>query len=170
LTRRSSLHTGPKAEQSGIFSAEILPMYSAQLLLILPLIIEFPLTEVSNRLMHRLKEFECPLFQMPVEMESLKIGRSSGNHGTVTKSASASSNRNCIKGFKEEIAILAEARRCCALKNLANPIGKGLNMFAVASQIVENSFESCPVLFNSSQHFQCSTYFNVKFHANSRRL
>jgi hypothetical protein len=129
---------------------------------------EFPLTEISNGLMHKLKEFKCPLFQMPMEIERVKIARSSGNHGTVTKSLS--SLGNFIEGYKEETEILVEARRCCALKNLANPVEKGLNVCAVASQIMEYSSESCPILLNSSQHFRCSTYLNVKFHTNCRRL
>jgi hypothetical protein len=60
-----------------------------------------------------------------MEIERVKIGRSIGNHGTVTKPTSASSSGNFIEGSKEETKILAEARRCCALKNLANPIKKG---------------------------------------------
>jgi hypothetical protein len=52
---------------------------------------EFLLTEISNGLMHKLKEFERPLFEMSMEIGRVKIGRSSGNHGTVTKLASASS-------------------------------------------------------------------------------
>jgi hypothetical protein len=131
---------------------------------------EFPLTEVLNGLMHRLKEFERPLFQMPMEIERVKLGRSSGNHGTVTKPASASSSGNFIEGSKEETEVLAEARRCCDLKTLANPIEKGSSACPVASQIVEYSFENCPSLLNSSQHFQCSTYLHVKFQKNSRRL
>jgi hypothetical protein len=101
----------------------------------------------------------------------VKIGRSSGDHGTVTKPASASSSGNFIEGSKKEPEILAEARRCCcALKNPANPIEKGPNIGAAASQIVEYFSESCPILLNSSQHFQCSTYLNVKFHTNSGHL
>jgi hypothetical protein len=61
---------------------------------------------------------------MPMEIERVKIGRSSGNHGSVTKPVSASSSGNFVEGSKEEAEILAEARRCCALKNLANPIEK----------------------------------------------
>jgi hypothetical protein len=102
-----------------------------------------------------------------MEIERVKIARSSGNHGTVTKPASASSSGNFIEDSKEETDILAEARRC-VLKNLANPTEKGPNVCAVASQIVEYSSESCPVLLNSSQHFQCPTYLKVKFHTNSR--
>jgi hypothetical protein len=98
---------------------------------------EFPLTEILNGLMQNLKEFECPLFQTPMEIKKVKIGRSSGNHGPVTKSPSASSSINFIEGSKEETEILAETRRCCALKNLANPIKKGLNVCVVAFQIVE---------------------------------
>jgi hypothetical protein len=73
---------------------------------------------------------------MPMEIERMKIGRSSGNHGTVTKPASASRNGNFIKGSKKETEISAEARRCFALKNLANPIEKGLKACAIASQVV----------------------------------
>jgi hypothetical protein len=61
------------------------------------------------------------------------------------KPASSSSSRNFSEGLKEETEILAEARRCCALKNLANPIEKGLNVGAVASQTMEHSSESCPI-------------------------
>jgi hypothetical protein len=75
--------------------------------------------------MYKLKEFECPLFQMPVEIERVEISCSSGNHGAVTKPASASSSGNFIESSKAETEIMAEARRCCALKNLANPIEKG---------------------------------------------
>jgi hypothetical protein len=132
--------------------------------------VEFPPTEVLNELMHKLKEFERPLFQMPRKIERVKIDRSSGNHGTVTKPASASSSGSFIEGSKEETETLAEARRCCALRNVANPIGKGLNVCAVASQIVEYSFEKYPILLSSSQHFHCSIYFNVKFQTNVRRL
>jgi hypothetical protein len=71
---------------------------------------------------------------------------------------------------KRRLRSFPEARRSCALENLANPIEKWLNACALASQIVEYSSESCPILLNSSQHFQCSTWFNVKFHINSRRL
>jgi hypothetical protein len=85
---------------------------------------EFPLTEVSNGLMHKLKEFERPLFHMLMYIERAKIGCSSGNHGIVTKSASASSSGKFIEGSKEETEILAEARRCCPLKNLVNAIKK----------------------------------------------
>jgi CO dehydrogenase/acetyl-CoA synthase delta subunit len=35
--------------------------------------------------MHKLKEFDRPLSSMPVEIERVKIGRSSGNRGTLTK-------------------------------------------------------------------------------------
>jgi hypothetical protein len=125
---------------------------------------EFPLTEVSNGLMRKLKEFECPLFQLPMEMERVKIGRSSGNHGTVTKPVSASGTKNFIEGSKEATEILTEARRCCAFRNLANPIEKMLKVCAVAPQIVEYFSESCPILLNSSQYFQCPWYFTVKFH------
>jgi hypothetical protein len=125
---------------------------------------KFPLTEVSNGLMHKLKEFERPLCQMPMEIERVKIGHSSGNHRTVTKPASVSSSRNFIEGSKEKTEILAGARRSGHLKNLANPTEKGLNVCAVASRIVEYSSESYPILLNSSQNFQCSTYLNVKFH------
>jgi hypothetical protein len=107
---------------------------------------------------------------MPMEIERVKIGRRSGNQGTVTKSVSVSSRENFIESSKEETEILAVIRRCSALKNRANPIENRFNVCAVASQIVEYSSESCPILLNSSQHFQCSTYLNVKFHANSRRL
>jgi hypothetical protein len=130
---------------------------------------EFPLTEVSDGLMHKLKEFERPPFQMPMDREA-EIGRSSGNHGTVTKPASASSSGKFIEGSKDENEILAEARRCCALKNFANPIEKGLNVCAAASQIVEYIFENCPILLNSSQHFDCSTSLHAKYRINSRRL
>jgi hypothetical protein len=92
---------------------------------------EFPLTEVSNGLMHKLKEFDRPLFQIPMEIERLEIGRSTGSHGTVAKPASSS--KNFIEGSKGEAEILDEARRYCALKNLANPIEKGLNVCAVSS-------------------------------------
>jgi hypothetical protein len=61
---------------------------------------------------------------MAMEIERAKIGRSGGNHGTVTKTASVSSSGNFIEVSKEETEILAEARRRCALKNLANPIKK----------------------------------------------
>jgi xanthine dehydrogenase molybdopterin-binding subunit B len=71
---------------------------------------EFLLTEVSNGLMHKLKEFERSVFQMPMEIDRVKIGSSSGNHGTATKPMSASSGGNCTEGFKEETEILAEAR------------------------------------------------------------
>jgi hypothetical protein len=64
---------------------------------------EFSLTEVSNGLMHKLKEFEYSSFQIPVEIEKVKIGRSSGNHGTVRKLASASSSGNFIEGSKERM-------------------------------------------------------------------
>jgi hypothetical protein len=74
--------------------------------------------------MDKLKKSECPLFQMPMEIERVKIGRASGNYGIVTKSAAASSSGNFMDASKEETEILAEARRCCALKNLANPIEK----------------------------------------------
>jgi hypothetical protein len=100
----------------------------------------------------------------------VKIGRSSANHGILTKPGSTPSSGNFIEGSKEQIEISAEARRCRALKNLANPIEKGLDACAVASQIVEYSSESCPIVLNSSQHFQCSTDLNVEFHINSRRL
>jgi hypothetical protein len=99
---------------------------------------------------------------MQVEIVTVKIGPPSGNHGTVTKPTSASSSGNFIKRSKEETEILAEAGRCCALKNLANPIEKKLNVCAVASQIVKYSSESRPILLNSSQHFQYSTYLNEK--------
>jgi hypothetical protein len=131
---------------------------------------EFHLTEVLNGLMHKLKEFERPFFQMPTEIERVKINRSSGNHGTVTKPASASRSGNFIEDSKEETDILVEAGRCCALKNMVNPIGKWLNVCAVASQIVEYSSQSSSILLNSSQHFQCSTHLNVEFHTNPRRL
>jgi hypothetical protein len=88
---------------------------------------------------------------MPMEIERVKTGRSSGNHGAVTKPAS--SLGNLIEGSKEETEILAEVRRCCTLKNLANPIEKGLNICAVASQIVEYSSESYPILLNSRNIF-----------------
>jgi hypothetical protein len=122
------------------------------------------MTEVSNGLMHKLKEFERPLFQVPMEIERVKIGRLSGNHGTVAKSASGSGNS--IGGSKGEIEILAEV----GLKNLANPIEKVLNLYAVASQIMAYSSENCPIPLNSSQHFQCSTYLKIKLHARSRHL
>jgi hypothetical protein len=131
---------------------------------------EFPLTETSNGLMHKLKEFEQPLFQMPIEIERVKIGRLSGNHGTVAKQVSASSSGNFIQGSKDENEILTQARRCCVLKGLANPIEKWLHVCAVASQIVKLSSESCAILLNSSQHFQCPTYVSGKFHINSRRF
>jgi hypothetical protein len=66
--------------------------------------------EVSSGLMRKLKKLERPLFQMPMEIERVKVGPSSGNHGTVTKPASVSSNRNFIEGSKEETETLAEAR------------------------------------------------------------
>jgi hypothetical protein len=105
-----------------------------------------------------------------MEIKRVKIGRSSGNHGTVTKLESASRSGNITEGRKEETEILAEARRYSALKNLANPIENGLNVCVVASQIVEYSFESYPILLNSSQHFQCSACLNVKSHTNSRPI
>jgi hypothetical protein len=86
-------------------------------------------------------------------MERVKIGRFSGNHGTVMKPVSVSRSGTFSEDSQEETEILAEARRCCALKNLANPIEKGLNVSAVAYQIVEYSSESCPILLNSSYHF-----------------
>jgi hypothetical protein len=85
---------------------------------------EFLLTETSNGLMHKSKEFERLLFQMLMEIEKVKISRSSGNHGIVTIPASASSSGNFIEGSKEETEILTEVRRCWALENLANPIEK----------------------------------------------
>jgi hypothetical protein len=93
-----------------------------------PIIIEFPPTEVSNGLMHKLKEFECPLFDMSMEIERVKIGRSSRNYGIVMKPVLTSSSRNFIKASKKETEILAEARRCCVLKNPANPIDKRVNI------------------------------------------
>jgi hypothetical protein len=45
-----------------------------------------------------------------MEIKRVKIGRSSGNHGTVTKPMSASSGGSFIEGFKEETEILPEAR------------------------------------------------------------
>jgi hypothetical protein len=60
-----------------------------------------------------------------MEIDNVKTGRSSENYGIATKPASASSSGNFIEGSKEETEILAEARRCCALKNLANPIENG---------------------------------------------
>jgi hypothetical protein len=90
---------------------------------------------------------------MPMEIERVKIGPSSGNRGTVTNPASESSSGNFIEGPKEETEILAEVRRCYCLKTLANPIEKQSNVCAVASQIVEYSSESCPILLNSSQTF-----------------
>jgi hypothetical protein len=125
---------------------------------------EFPLSEISNGLMHTLKEFEHPLFQISMAIGRVKIGRSSGNHGTVAKPTPASSSGNPVEVSEEETEILAEARRCCTLKNLANPIEKGLNVCAIASQIVECSSESCPILLNSRQHFHYSTYPNAKNH------
>jgi hypothetical protein len=86
---------------------------------------EFLLTEASNGLIYKSKEFECLLFQMPMEIERVKISHSSGNHGTMTRPASASSSGNFIEGSKEETEILAEARRCWAREGLASPIGKG---------------------------------------------
>jgi hypothetical protein len=83
--------------------------------------------------MHKLKEFKRSGFQIPMEIEGLKTGRSSENHGTVTKPASALSSGNVVEGSKEEAGILAEAGRCCVLKNLANSIEKVLNLYAVAS-------------------------------------
>jgi hypothetical protein len=100
----------------------------------------------------------------------VKIGRSSGNHGNVTKPASASRGGNFIKGSKDETEILVKACQCCYLKNLANPIEKKLNGCAVTSQIVEYSSESCPILLNSSRHFQRSTYLHIRFHTDSRGL
>jgi hypothetical protein len=100
----------------------------------------------------------------------VKIGHSSGSHGTLTEPALVSSSGNSIEGSKEETENLAETRQCYALINLANPIEKRSNVCAVASQIVEDSSESCLILLNSSQHFQCSMYLNVKFHTNPRRL
>jgi hypothetical protein len=131
---------------------------------------EFLLTKVSNGLTHKLKEFEHSRFEMPMEIEKVKIGRSSGNHGIATKPASASISGNFIEDSKEETAILNEDRRCCALKNLVNPIEKELNICAAASQVVEYSSESCSILLNSNRKFQCSTYLDVKFHTNSIRL
>jgi hypothetical protein len=70
--------------------------------------------------MPKLKEFERPFFQVPTEIERVKIGLSTGNHGTVTKPASASSSGSSIEDFKKEIV----ARQCCTLKNPANSIEK----------------------------------------------
>jgi hypothetical protein len=103
--------------------------------------------------MHKLKEFERSLFQIPMEIERVKIGRSGRNHGMMAKPGSASSSENFIEGSRDETEILDEARRFCALKNLANLIGKELNICAIASQIMEYSSESCLILLNSSQHF-----------------
>jgi hypothetical protein len=87
---------------------------------------EFPLTEVSNGLIDtQIERIRMSIFQMPMEVERMKIGFSSGNHGIVTKSASASSSGNFIECSKEETEISAKARRRCALKNLANAIEKG---------------------------------------------
>jgi hypothetical protein len=86
---------------------------------------EFPLIEVLNGLIHKPKDFERTLFQMRMEIERVKISRSSGNHGTVTEPALASSRGNFIEDSKEETEILAEAPRCCVLKNMANPIEMG---------------------------------------------
>jgi hypothetical protein len=72
----------------------------------------------------------------------VKIDRSSRNHGTVPKPASASGSGGFIEGSKTETEILAEARRCCALKNLADPSEKWLKVSAVASRIMEYSSES----------------------------
>jgi hypothetical protein len=58
-------------------------------------------------------------------MERVKISRSSGNHGTVTKPASAPRSGNFVEDFKEETEILVETLRCRALKKRANPIKKG---------------------------------------------
>jgi hypothetical protein len=85
---------------------------------------EFLLTEASNGLIHKSKEFERLLFQMPMEIERVKISRSSGNHGTVTRPASASRSGNFVESSKEETEILAEAHRGWALEDLANPIEK----------------------------------------------
>jgi hypothetical protein len=83
---------------------------------------EFPLAEVSNELMHKLKEFERSFFQMPVEIERVKIGCSNGNHGTVMKPASASSRGNFINGSKKETEILAEVADVVLSKIWQNPV------------------------------------------------
>jgi hypothetical protein len=136
----------------------------------LPVDNEIPSDRSHERIDDKLKEFERPLCQMPMQIERVKIGHSSGNHETVTKSTPASSRGHFIEGSKEETEDLAEPCRCCALNNLANLTEKGLNVYAVASQIIEYSSENCPILLNSSQHFQCSMYLNVIFHTNSKRL
>jgi hypothetical protein len=100
--------------------------------------------------MRKLKEFKRPLFQIPMEIKRVKIGRSSANHGILTKPGSTPSSGNFIEYSKEETETLDEARRCCALKNLANLVEKGLNGYAVASQIMEYSSESYPILLNSN--------------------
>jgi hypothetical protein len=48
---------------------------------------------------------------MPMKIERVKIGRSSGNHGTVTKPVSVLSSGNFIEGSKEETEISPEDRR-----------------------------------------------------------
>jgi hypothetical protein len=53
---------------------------------------------------------------MPMEIERPIFSRSTGNHGTVTKSVSVSSSGNFIEGSEEETEISAEARRDCAFK------------------------------------------------------
>jgi hypothetical protein len=62
---------------------------------------------------------------MPMEIERAKIGRSSGNHVTVTKPASAPSSVNVLEGSTEESEILAEARPCYAVKTWRIRLKKG---------------------------------------------
>jgi hypothetical protein len=96
---------------------------------------EFPLTEVSNGTMNKLKEFDLPLFQMPMKIERAKIGRLSGNHGTVTKPVSAASSGNFIEDSKEETEILAEARvlRNGLMERLGSRISFFLHCFGLLS-------------------------------------
>jgi hypothetical protein len=144
---------GPQAEQSGIFSVEILSIYSAPVLLIITHYNRIPSDRSLERIDAQIERIPTSTFQRPMEIERVKISRSTRNHGTVTKPVSALSSGNFIKGSKEKTEILSEARRYCALKNRANPIEKGLNICAVASEIVEYSSESHLILLKFKSTF-----------------
>jgi hypothetical protein len=89
-----------------------------------------------------------------MEIKRVKIGRSSGNHGTVTKPATASSSENFIEGSKEETEISAEARQCCTLKNLANPIENG-------ETCVQLALKSCNIPLKTADSSQFESTFSV---------
>jgi hypothetical protein len=110
---------------------------------------------MANELMQKLQEFERRPFQMKWRLrgwksaagvEIMELWRNQGQR-RVAETSSKVSKRRLRSWLRLANVVLSKIWRIRL---------KRVHACAIASRIMEHSSESCPILFNLSQHFQCS--------------